>query len=1045
MRKLLFCLLGLLACIGCGRRQAAWYEGIYDLSHISLSGDLAPALTAGIASLDAPLPTGKGPDAFLLFQDLEQRIRPVETRDEAGDEVYALWEAEPDNLLWMELAVNFNYLLHRDRDLARMSALPALNDTCTAVGAYFAARTRLRNPARNRMYRKAEQGMAELDSLSMIWLTINLSTVNYTQGDPVGAVHRLLDHLTLARRVGGVSCQARLWRSIAWRLSVMDRLDDALHAATLAAALYRRAGNDYGYASARITIASIMARRGESLAAIARLRDQADEMERHRYLWLMQSCLDKAAEIATKIGAYQQAMALDRRQLALTFAMGDSLNAPRNLVSIAHDFRMTGRMDSCYTYLMRAERIVKQFPDPLNLAGMAKQLAEYYCRVGNYAAAESLLMEARGLSSHGETADREARILLALLPQALEMGRVDLAYAWLDRLRTLQGALYSKGLDQNLQADFQMLSADLLARQGEFRAAEDALQRAAQAIAAGGGEGRQWQLASRQGDLALLREDYPAAEQAFTTCLDLARQGSDPDLLARSRFRLGHLYLETGRIPAALELFAPASDDTAFGSRYRTRLVGLLLTGIAHQREGHHEQALAALQQGLDLLNPDSPRDLVLRFQLARGRSLAATGSLDEAQQTLRQILDQAGQIPHQPSFDFLKVFHDNVRREAAFSLIALYHAHPELLPSDRLATGTLALTGIFPGDIPHPDPGSPWLVFLVGGEQSWSWLLTNTGTTLSPLPARDELRRLLRPVLADMVLPGRPVDQAAASDLTELLLGPARNDWQRDHTLTLVPDGLLHDVPWSALPLQADNSAGRTEPVLEFGAIREYVPGPGPGRPPVSVDSLAMLAIGSDSAPATNGRSATLPRLHHAREEATLIRDLWPGRHNRLLSGEDASWDRLVTDDLTSFGVIHLASHAQVHQGLPGQSTLRLAGGQQAAPVTIPAVSRLNLHTELVYLSCCNAARRLSVNGSGISDFARAFLAAGSRTVIASTLWVDDEASAFMAERFYRHWLEGMTRAKALRAAQQDLRAARETWRHPAYWAFFRLMGADE
>jgi len=256
------------------------------------------------------------------------------------------------------------------------------------------------------------------------------------------------------------------------------------------------------------------------------------------------------------------------------------------------------------------------------------------------------------------------------------------------------------------------------------------------------------------------------------------------------------------------------------------------------------------------------------------------------------------------------------------------------------------------------------------------------------------------------------------------------------------VPDGLLHDVPWSALPLAwTDMSAAL---VIDYGPILEYGGEPRLAGGENDPGELTLLAIGCDSAPGTTTGLAGLPQLRRAEQEALMVHAQWPNPFRQLRVGAGARWDNIVGDDLAESGVIHLASHAEVHQGMPQRSTLRLSSGDSAEPVTLQAVSNLELNAELVYLSCCNAARRMSTGGSGVSDFAGAFLAAGARTVIASTHWVDDEAAAFMAERFYENWFAGRSKAQALRAAQQELRAAREAWNHPSYWAFFRLIGDE-
>jgi CHAT domain-containing protein len=1033
-----------LAASGCGKKHPAWYEGIYDLSQVPISRDLAPALAAGLATLDQPVPTGKGVDDVHLYGRFIERIVPPETRQQAGDELYVKWQLEPGNLLWMELTLNYNYLLHRDADLDRMWALPALSDTNTTAGLFLEAWVQYGRGDRGRLYRKAELGIAELDSVGQVWLNVKLATVEHHTGHTIDAVRRIVKWLPVARRVGGPSYEARLWLIIANRLALVDRQDDALSAAALSVVLARRANSRFAELAATIVVGEIMGRRQEIQPAIAKLLATADAADHEHFYWLVQRSLDRAAEILVTNGDYGRALAIDRRQLALTYAMDDSLNAPRNMVSIAHSFRMAGQLDSCFAYLTRAEHIVKGFSDKRNLPRMAEALAEYYCLVGNYAVAESLIMEAKGLSSIAGTEIHEARLLVDLLPQALELGRVDWAYAWLGRLDELEPTLYSRGLDQNLHADYKLLSADLLSRQGEFQLAAEALGQVQKEVEAGGGEDRRWKYLSSAGDLALLREDFATAEKCFAEALALARQGTDPDKIASSHFRLGHLYLESGRLPEARALFASDESDQAFGPRYRTRLVSQLLLGITHAREGHPKQALDVLQQGMNQFNPAAVPDLALRFSLAKGQALAATGQIRQAEATLREVLASSAGLSSEISFEELNIHGSSVGREAAGALIALYFDHPELLPAGKVGSETLRLTGIIGAELPLPGRGAPWLAYRMGDERSWLWVINEDGPALQALPGQEELRRLLKPVLADMILAGRPVDREAATHLTEVLLGPVLASWPQGQPLTLVPDGLLHDLPWSALPLPASAADGDTRLVIDWGPVLEYGGTLQPKARRQEPGELSLLAIGCNSAsgpePDTAGKG--LPRLRRAEQEAGLVYSHWPNASKQLRTGAAAAWDAVAGSGQQKYGVIHLASHAEVFQGLPQRSTLRLSMGETAVPVTIPAVSSLDLDAELVYLSCCNAARRLSTSGSGVSDFAGAFLAAGARTVIASTLWVDDEASAYLAERFYRHWLAGLSRAEALRAAQQDLRAAREVWDHPSYWAFFRLIG---
>jgi CHAT domain-containing protein len=90
--------------------------------------------------------------------------------------------------------------------------------------------------------------------------------------------------------------------------------------------------------------------------------------------------------------------------------------------------------------------------------------------------------------------------------------------------------------------------------------------------------------------------------------------------------------------------------------------------------------------------------------------------------------------------------------------------------------------------------------------------------------------------------------------------------------------------------------------------------------------------------------------------------------------------------------------------------------------------------------LSACGTALGQEMSGEGVLGLTRAFQYAGARTVLASLWSVNDEATAFLMERFYRGLRSGQTKDVALRAAQVEmLRGARS---HPALWAAFQLSG---
>ena len=74
-----------------------------------------------------------------------------------------------------------------------------------------------------------------------------------------------------------------------------------------------------------------------------------------------------------------------------------------------------------------------------------------------------------------------------------------------------------------------------------------------------------------------------------------------------------------------------------------------------------------------------------------------------------------------------------------------------------------------------------------------------------------------------------------------------------------------------------------------------------------------------------------------------------------------------------------------------------------------------------------------------------RAFLGAGTASLLA-TLWaVEDQSTAQLMQQFYEQLATGFTKGEAVRKAQLNMLQMSETspeYRHPYFWAPFYLVG---
>jgi CHAT domain-containing protein/tetratricopeptide (TPR) repeat protein len=171
----------------------------------------------------------------------------------------------------------------------------------------------------------------------------------------------------------------------------------------------------------------------------------------------------------------------------------------------------------------------------------------------------------------------------------------------------------------------------------------------------------------------------------------------------------------------------------------------------------------------------------------------------------------------------------------------------------------------------------------------------------------------------------------------------------------------------------------------------------------------------------------------------------------------------------LGSFNILHLATHGAVVAEAPRESFLVLGSGETVSLETIR--TDWSLSAELVVLSACETAVGSTELGSGVEILGLGYQIqqAGAQAVIASLWQVSDPGTEALMAEFYAALGQGMTKTKALQAAQQALirnqsaitggaiRAgarpvaeggrtpganAAPGYSHPYYWAPFILIG---
>ncbi|XP_044170138.1 tetratricopeptide repeat protein 28-like [Acropora millepora] len=256
-----------------------------------------------------------------------------------------------------------------------------------------------------------------------------------------------------------------------------------------------------------------------------------------------------------------------------------------------------------------------------------------------------------------------------------------------------------------------------------------------------------------------------------------------------------------------------------------------------------------------------------------------------------------------------------------------------------------------------------------------------------------------------------------------EDLLGP------EDDELVIVSDGALSFLPWAAV---IESIRIRIVPSLKSYQLISSVP-KGYHK------KTGALLVGN---PCLEQLKNPLHALPCAQKEVEMIAAILK---NTPLVGKQATKAE-VMKRMSSVGLIHIAAHGDV---VTGQIALSPNPGWTQFPkeedyiLKMSDVQAANLRARLVVLSCCHSGRGRILKGEGVVGIARAFLAAGARSVLVALWAIDDEATMEFMKRFYQHLKEGKTASAAVHQSMESLRESEE-FSEMWYWAPFQLIGDD-
>ncbi|MCB1693771.1 MAG: CHAT domain-containing protein [Pseudomonadales bacterium] len=292
---------------------------------------------------------------------------------------------------------------------------------------------------------------------------------------------------------------------------------------------------------------------------------------------------------------------------------------------------------------------------------------------------------------------------------------------------------------------------------------------------------------------------------------------------------------------------------------------------------------------------------------------------------------------------------------------------------------------------------------------------------------------------LRDRLARDASYDRAAFGELGKRLFGFVAADIAAASHLYVMVDGALSMLPPSILPYDGEH-------LLDDGRFLTQLPSINIWLADSKVDEVLtpvreqrafvvadpafetarrVDAIGRNLM-ATRGSNALryFARLPETLDEGRAVLQTFSS--GSMLSGVDASESKVKSMALDGFSFIHFATHGVIGSELPDirEPALVLSWEEgEDGFLYASEVARLRLNAKLTVLSACNTGNGRYYNGEGLMGMGRAFLIAGSQSVIVSLWPVESFATKQLMVFLYQNMANGFEPSKALWLAQRQLR----------------------
>jgi CHAT domain-containing protein/tetratricopeptide (TPR) repeat protein len=681
----------------------------------------------------------------------------------------------------------------------------------------------------------------------------------------------------------------------------------------------------------------------------------------------------------------------------------------------------TGQLEKAINYAEKALAAAEKTTNPTNQVRAVFELINAYNSVRNFDRARELTEKGLGMAQKSHLNWWVSSLYSQLGRDLIHRGEYGEAVEALSQSLylaevSLRGARRSNEvLTQRTGIVMKLTSlGNAYRRAGQLHQALEQYERAFSSI-------RAWELKypyernlyEAMGELYLQQNNFPQAFESFKKALSVAESQQTPaGISSASRF-IGDVMWRTGKPDEAIPHYQRAIQQiesvrsvlqaeefrqSYFEGQLRAyvrMMDALLLSGKQEEAFNYSEHARSRVF--LDVLGS--------RVQLSRVKSglLEEERALQERVAGLKARLTNGGD--EEGEIDKGRLNRELREAEKAYTAFLAKVRKQNREQASLITVEPLALKEVQQ----LLDPGTTLIEFFVTERGIFIWVVEKEKLQFQrvALP-KEDLGNSVKTLRESIFSLGEKNKFEASALLYKQLIEPLVPHITGKE-LIIVPHDVLHYLPFHALVGPDGRYLIEKYPIyyLSSASLLQFV------KEKRKAGGEKVLAFGNPDLgdPEKN--------LEYAELEAEEVKNVYP--QSTVYVKKEASEEKSKSLSPT-YDILHFATHAQLNEEDPLSSAVLLAKeGKEDGRLEVREIFGMDLRANLVVLSGCETGLGKLSTGDELVGLTRAFIYAGTPSVVASLWSVDDSSTAHLMASFYRN-LKTMSKVEALRQAQLEL-----------------------